>query len=591
MSAGGESSSEKLTSPIVIVAHETDDDTDGALNAAWDEYNVLETARHRSSRARDYAREKHHVKSDAVVAPTALSIMRRQRGGSEDVFLAASSAGRANEEEKRGDVEEEGRGNGTDVPVPPVTHRSPHLAPMEYMASFGPGPLHRHHPLTMEYMRDRMRWEQEVEQTELHRYYYEDAYNYGYGHRGPLRTQHDGNGHHAPVPSFLGDAYCRQREGSYVPDMGMGIMRDPYLPKQSFKYDAVSSSDHGPRTSNRAPSLPNLVPPSQQISQGGQRADVNARGSKPVSVPSASLNRLSPQSRGAFIKDGRVYQEMDWKHDRLWREDDHTRTSNVGHDLQPTSPYQGPKETVFRSNSIVGCSYPPVLPPSIPSHFSNPQGPKHPLTTTWTSNTPSLQPQAQPNRTPPPQQPHPNSPPQQPKSYRTPPKKSVNFSTLQIRTYETILGDNPSCSTGPSLGLGWRYDPSHYTSTIDEYERHQSQLYRGCADPRPEDLVLQRFEREAILLNTGYTRQDLAESVRGITKVKNRRRQTVHNLPAAWAEERLEGCRRTLRRWILNRDRTRAMYDEWREMMGQMGVSPQGSQGCTRGILIRRRSG
>jgi hypothetical protein len=162
----------------------------------------------------------------------------------------------------------------------------------------------------------------------------------------------------------------------------------------------------------------------------------------------------------------------------------------------------------------------------------------------------------------------------------------VSFSTLQIRTYETILSDNPSCSTGPSLGLGWRYDPSHYTSTIDEYERHQSELYKGCADPRPEDLVLHRFEREAILLNTGYTRQDLAESVRGITKVKNRRRQTVHNLPVAWVEERMEGCRRTVKRWILNKERTRSMYEEWRREEVVTGAL-HGAQGI-RGILRRR---
>ncbi|KAL7479376.1 hypothetical protein ACHAW6_005109 [Cyclotella cf. meneghiniana] len=575
MSAGGESSSEKLTSPVVIVAHESEDDTDsGVLQTAWREYDVLETARHRS-RPRDYARE-NHVKADVVAAPTALSIMRRQRGGSEDVLFAAPAV-RSNEEEKKGDAEGT---EGGHVPVPPVTHRSPYRAPVDYMAALGPGPLHRHHPLTLEYMQERIRWEREMEETEQHRYYYEDAYNYGYGYRGHLRSHHDGNGNHAPVPSFFGDAYCRHREGGYGPDLGMGIMRDPYLPKQSFMYDNMSLSDHGPRTNNCAPSIPRLVPPSQQLSLGNQRADVSARGSKSVTVPPASLTRLSPPSRGTFVKDGRVYQEMDWKHDRLWREDDHTRITHVDHNLNSTSSYLGPKEKVIRSNSIVGCSYPPA-PASIPPHFPNPQVQQHPATTTRTSNMPTLQPQAQ--------QPLSNTPPQQPKCHCTPPRKSVSFSTLQIRTYETILGDNPSCSTGPSIALGWRYDPSHYNSTIDEYERRQSQLCRGGADPRPEDLVLHRFEREAILLNTGYTRQELAESVRGITKVKNRRRQTVHNLPVAWVEERMEGCTRTLRRWILKKGRTRALYDEWKERMGQMGMCPQG-QGCTNGILLRRRS-
>jgi hypothetical protein len=145
----------------------------------------------------------------------------------------------------------------------------------------------------------------------------------------------------------------------------------------------------------------------------------------------------------------------------------------------------------------------------------------------------------------------------------------VFFSHLQIRTYETIMSDNPSCSGGPSLGIGWRYDPVHYVATIDEYVAHQARQY-GCThdgqpiEPRPEDLVLHRWEREFILLKTGYTRQDMVDSVRALNKAKNKRRQTVHNLPVAFVEERLEVMKRTLRRWIRNKKHTRHMYEEWK---------------------------
>lgn len=173
------------------------------------------------------------------------------------------------------------------------------------------------------------------------------------------------------------------------------------------------------------------------------------------------------------------------------------------------------------------------------------------------------------SRTPPPP-PSSSAPPNLPPSIKPDEnkhKRAVSFTHLHIRTYETILGDNPSCSGGPSLGIGWRYDPSHYIATVDEYEAAQALMYGipgqtyAC---RPEDLVLHRFEREAILLNTGYTRQDLAESVRSMNKVKNKRRQTVHNLPAAFVEERVEVVKRTLRRWMLKKERTRYMYEDWK---------------------------
>jgi len=153
--------------------------------------------------------------------------------------------------------------------------------------------------------------------------------------------------------------------------------------------------------------------------------------------------------------------------------------------------------------------------------------------------------------------------------------KRVSFSHLQIRTYETILGDNPSCSGGPSLGLGWRYYPSHFTATVDEYESQQARMH-GLADGetyecRPEDLVLHRFEREAILLNTGYTRQDLADSVRATNRVKNKRRQTVHNLPVAFLEERVEVARRTFMRWVGKKERTRHIYEDWKRKSAAEG--------------------
>jgi hypothetical protein len=55
----------------------------------------------------------------------------------------------------------------------------------------------------------------------------------------------------------------------------------------------------------------------------------------------------------------------------------------------------------------------------------------------------------------------------------------------------------------------------------------------------------------------------MVDSVRALNKAKNKRRQTVHNLPVAFVEEGMEVMKRTLRRWILNKKHTRHMYEEW----------------------------
>ena len=145
-------------------------------------------------------------------------------------------------------------------------------------------------------------------------------------------------------------------------------------------------------------------------------------------------------------------------------------------------------------------------------------------------------------------------------------KTKVTFSTLQIRTYETVLGDNPSCTGGPPLSIGWRYNPEHFESTVDEYEQKQDHFYGGPEiRPLDIDLVLHRSEREAILMKMGYNQQDLAESVRRLNKAKSRRRQTVHNLPVMFLEEKAESCKRTVGRLLKTRQRTRHLYDEWKK--------------------------
>jgi len=152
---------------------------------------------------------------------------------------------------------------------------------------------------------------------------------------------------------------------------------------------------------------------------------------------------------------------------------------------------------------------------------------------------------------------------------RSNPSRSVSFSNLEIRTYETILGDNPSCSGGPSLSIGWRYDPNHDSISIDDYEAHQARINGlppgstyAC---RPEELVLHRSEREEILLSSGYTRQDFVESIRSMKKIKSKRRQTVNNLPVMYFEERVESAKRTLRRFFKRTQRTRHIYEDWKE--------------------------
>mmetsp|Transcript_4086 Transcript_4086/g.6430 ORF Transcript_4086/g.6430 Transcript_4086/m.6430 type:complete len:673 (-) Transcript_4086:101-2119(-) len=129
-------------------------------------------------------------------------------------------------------------------------------------------------------------------------------------------------------------------------------------------------------------------------------------------------------------------------------------------------------------------------------------------------------------------------------------KKRVRFNAIQIRDYERIVGDNPSCTAGPPLSIGWKYGT---TTVIDVNSYEQARPYRKSS----VRLILPREEREALLLNWGASFHDIVESVRGNIKVKNQRRQTVTNLgKVERIEEAFESATRTLKRALLLRRST-----------------------------------
>jgi hypothetical protein len=118
--------------------------------------------------------------------------------------------------------------------------------------------------------------------------------------------------------------------------------------------------------------------------------------------------------------------------------------------------------------------------------------------------------------------------------------KSVSFSTVSVREYQRILGDNPSCSCGPSIGIGWKFD-SEDSFSVNQWEDWRQEERDATL------LVLCREEREELLLELGYNQKVIAQAVRDIIKIKNKRRQTIHNLEAMAVEEMMESATKKLK--------------------------------------------
>jgi len=123
-------------------------------------------------------------------------------------------------------------------------------------------------------------------------------------------------------------------------------------------------------------------------------------------------------------------------------------------------------------------------------------------------------------------------------------RKTVTFDKVQVRQYERILCENPSCSSGPSVGIGWRY-VEKTTVTIGEWEMTRGGTGRPPREPL--QLVLSRRKREKMVRYLGYSDADIASTIRKLNKSKFHRRQTTNNLKAQNFEETAESVRRKIK--------------------------------------------
>jgi hypothetical protein len=124
---------------------------------------------------------------------------------------------------------------------------------------------------------------------------------------------------------------------------------------------------------------------------------------------------------------------------------------------------------------------------------------------------------------------------------------AVRFNSVEFRQYVRVLSDNPSTSSGPPIGIGWKFIPEDTIQIdLDLYEC-------GCEGLRRsgKELVLPRDLRENMLREVGYSRSDIINAIRSVQKAKARRNVSFHNQKYEPIVERVESVKYCVRRLIL----------------------------------------
>lgn len=133
---------------------------------------------------------------------------------------------------------------------------------------------------------------------------------------------------------------------------------------------------------------------------------------------------------------------------------------------------------------------------------------------------------------------------------RMKPSVTVRFGYVSVRSYQRIIGDNPSCKTGAPISIGWSVESETRHATPDAHD-----LARGRAVRTSSELVLSREVRHDMLKTLGYSDREIAHVVRVVLKDKNKRRTTVNNLPAEAVEEKLESVTNGVKRMFFSKRR------------------------------------
>lgn len=127
-------------------------------------------------------------------------------------------------------------------------------------------------------------------------------------------------------------------------------------------------------------------------------------------------------------------------------------------------------------------------------------------------------------------------------------KKSTSFSTVEIREYNIVIGDNPSVSRGAPIGLGWKYVSSSPIK-IDEYEfTRMSEGRLVTSFGARAGLILTHLRRRSMLRYAGFTEEEIKEATAEARRIKAQRRSTIKYQRLSRVQEGAESLNRKLRR-------------------------------------------
>ena len=114
-------------------------------------------------------------------------------------------------------------------------------------------------------------------------------------------------------------------------------------------------------------------------------------------------------------------------------------------------------------------------------------------------------------------------------------KKSVSFSCVDVREYDVTLGDNPACSAGPPISLGWEYK-NEIRQDLRAFEAKRYIARRK----KKKELRLSSNMRKRLLKELGFSSDQIHFATLRSIRTQNQRLESHHTFEDSEAKEMLD---------------------------------------------------
>mmetsp|Transcript_29744 Transcript_29744/g.72026 ORF Transcript_29744/g.72026 Transcript_29744/m.72026 type:complete len:378 (+) Transcript_29744:614-1747(+) len=119
----------------------------------------------------------------------------------------------------------------------------------------------------------------------------------------------------------------------------------------------------------------------------------------------------------------------------------------------------------------------------------------------------------------------------------------VSFTTVQIRRYPMLLGDNPAVLSGPPVSLGWEYEVLPEMPLVD-FETFRLRSRRLHSN----HLLLSHYKRLEIIQRNGHTAEEVKAVEKQIAKIKRQRNMSLAMTPLTPLQNIAESAGRKIKR-------------------------------------------